>query len=46
MLTQDATLINKNAEDEGWIFRLKISDQSQIKKLMSFSDYEEFLKKD
>ena len=46
MLTQDATLINKNAEDEGWIFRLKISDQSQIKNLMSFSDYEEFLKKD
>ena len=26
MLSQDATLINKNAEDEGWIFKLKISD--------------------
>lgn len=46
MLSQDATLINKNAEDEGWIFKLKISNQSQIKSLMSFSDYEEFLKKD
>ena len=45
-LNIDASLINKEAESNGWIFKIKISDTSHLDNLMSFSDYEEFLKQD
>ena len=45
-LNKDASLINKEAESNGWIFKIKISDTSHLDNLMSFSDYEEFLKQD
>ena len=42
-LSNEASLINKDAESNGWIFKLKISNASQINKLMSHDDYINFL---
>ena len=45
-LTDDAALINQSAEASGWIFKLKISNQSQLNELMTLVQYEEFLKQE
>ena len=45
-LTDDAALINQSAETSGWIFKLKISNQSQLNDLMTLVQYEEFLKQE
>jgi glycine cleavage system H protein len=45
-LTDDAALINQSAEASGWIFKLKISNQSQLNDLMTLAQYEEFLKQE
>ena len=45
-LNDNAALINEKAETEGWIFKIKISDNKQFESLMSITDYEEFLKKE
>jgi len=45
-LSDDASLVNKDAESGGWIFKIKISDPAQLEKLMNFSDYENFLKEE
>ena len=45
-LTDDAALINQSAEASGWIFKLKISNQSQLNDLMTLVQYEEFLKQE
>ena len=42
-LSNEASLINKDAESNGWILKLKISNASQINKLMSHDDYLNFL---
>ena len=43
-LSDDAALINQEAENSGWIFKIKIYNPSQLNDLMSFSEYENFLK--
>jgi len=45
-LTNDAALINQSAETSGWIFKLKISNHSQLNDLMTLVQYEEFLKQE
>ena len=45
-LTDDAAIINQSAETSGWIFKLKISNQSQLNDLMTLVQYEEFLKQE
>ena len=45
-LTDNPALINKEAESAGWIFKLKISNNSQLNNLLSLSDYEDFLKQE
>ena len=45
-LTDDAALINQSAEASGWIFKLKIFNQSQLNDLMTLVQYEEFLKQE
>ena len=45
-LNENSALINLDAENEGWIFKMKLSNSSQLENLMSLSDYEDFLKKD
>ena len=43
-LSNDASIINKDAENEGWIFKMKVSNSSQISSLMSLDEYNDFLK--
>lgn len=45
-LNENSALINLDAENEGWIFKMKVSNLSQLENLMNLSDYNEFLKKE
>ena len=36
-------LINESAEDEGWFWRMEISDTDELEELMSAGDYKAFL---
>lgn len=45
-LTDNASLINQEAEKEGWIFKIKIIDKAQLESHMSLSDYDIFLKQE
>ena len=42
-LVNDAAIINQDAENEGWIFKMKISDSNQYSELMSEDEYKQFL---
>ena len=42
-LEDDAAIINQDAENTGWIFKMKASNQSQYDELMTEDDYKEFL---
>ena len=42
-LNNDPSLINKDPESSGWIFKLEISNISQFDNLMSPEDYSKFL---
>ena len=44
-LTKDASVINQDAENEGWIFKIKVSNLEQYNTLMSLDQYLEFLDK-
>ena len=44
-LSNDASIVNQDAENEGWIFKLKVSDISQVNNLMTLDEYKEFLEK-
>ena len=44
-LSDDASIVNQDAENEGWIFKLKVSDISQVNNLMTLDQYKEFLDK-
>ena len=37
-------LINEDCYDAGWICKIEISNENELKELMSSSDYEEYLK--
>ena len=43
-LKDNAALINSEPESDGWIFKVKIHDKSQVDNHMSISDYQNFLK--
>ena len=45
-LTENASLINQDAENKGWIFKIKIKDITQLDKLMSLDEYNSFLKQE
>ncbi|MEK9944546.1 MAG: glycine cleavage system protein GcvH [Alphaproteobacteria bacterium] len=36
-------LVNESAEDEGWFWRMEISDTDELEELMSAGDYKAFL---
>ena len=40
----DPSLINRDPEGEGWFFKLKLSDPSELDGLMSEADYREWVK--
>ena len=44
-LSNDESLVNQDAENDGWIFKLKVSDISQVNNLMTLDQYKEFLDK-
>ena len=43
-LADDPSLINRDPEGEGWFFKLKLSDASELDELMSEADYREWVK--
>ena len=45
-LSDDPSLINKDPESEGWIFKIEISNKSQFDELMNESQYNGLLKND
>ena len=42
-LESDAAIINQDAENTGWIFKMKVSSPSQYDELMTEDDYKKFL---
>tara|TARA_B100000029_G_C17289315_1_gene856403 strand:- start:319 stop:693 length:375 start_codon:yes stop_codon:yes gene_type:complete len=44
-LSNDASIINKDPENSGWIFKLRISEPNQFNNLMSEKHYKDFLQK-
>ena len=42
-LNDNGALINEDPENTAWIFKLKISDSSQLNNLMTLEEYNEFL---
>ena len=44
-LSNDASIVNQDAENEGWIFKIKVSNPDQYNTLMSLDQYLEFLDK-
>ena len=43
-LEKDPGLINRSPYDQGWIFAIEMSDPSEMERLMSEEQYQEFLK--
>jgi glycine cleavage system H protein len=43
-LDNEPSLINEDATGKGWLFRLKLSDPSELESLMDEAAYQEFLK--
>jgi glycine cleavage system H protein len=43
-IANDPAKVNADPEGEGWFFRLKIADKSQLEKLMTTDQYAEFVK--
>lgn len=42
-LEGDPAIVNRSAEDQGWFCRLRISDQSQLTKLMDAEAYKAYV---
>jgi glycine cleavage system H protein len=43
-VADDPALVNRDPEGEGWFFKLKLSDQSELDGLMDESAYREWIK--
>ena len=43
-IVDDPSKINSNPENEGWLFKLKIKDKSEIDTLMNKEEYDKFAK--
>ena len=43
MLADEPELINKDAEGDGWIMKIKLKDQKQLGDLLNSDDYNEIL---
>ena len=44
VIADDPALINRDPEGEGWFFKLKLSDPSELDGLMNEADYREWVK--
>ena len=45
-LKDNAAIVNQDPENTGWIFKLKITTNSDSENLMTLSEYENFLKEE
>ncbi len=43
-IVDDPSKVNADPEGEGWFFKVKVKDKSQLNNLMSKDDYEKFIK--
>lgn len=43
-LNDDPSLVNSDAEGDGWIFKLKVADEAELDELMDPGEYEEYVK--
>jgi len=43
-LSNQPGLLNKSAEDEGWLCKIQLSDLSEMDKLMDVEEYEKLMK--
>ena len=43
-IIDDPSNVNKDPENNGWFFKIKIKDKSELDSLMSQTDYEKFVK--
>ena len=43
-VTKDPALINQSPMDKAWLFKIKLSDAAQVKDLMDWNAYQEFVK--
>ena len=43
-IVDDPSNVNKDPENNGWFFKIKIKNKSELDSLMSKSDYEKFIK--
>jgi glycine cleavage system H protein len=45
-LEDSPELINKDAFGEGWLFKLRVADESEVDEMMDADSYEEFCPED
>lgn len=43
-VTKDPALINQSAMDKAWLFKIKLSNAGQVKDLMDWTAYQDFVK--
>ena len=43
MIVTDPSLINKDPEGQGWFFKVKLSNPSELSSLMTKSDYDKYV---
>lgn len=43
-VSKDPALVNRSAQDEGWLFKIKASKPDEAKTLMDFKAYQDFIK--
>ena len=43
-ISDDPSNVNKDPENNGWFFKIKVKDKSELDSLMSQPDYEKFVK--
>lgn len=43
-LPQNPAFVNESPHDKGWLYRLKLSEPKEVESLMSYAQYQDFLK--
>ena len=43
-IADDPSVINRDPEGEGWVFKIRLSDPAEVEGLMSEADYREWVK--
>lgn len=43
-VAKDPAIVNRSAQDEGWLYKLKPSNPGELDSLMDYKQYQEFIK--